>query len=100
MSIIYTIVGLLVVAAISISVIAWSFHSIIEDMKERKRNAYSEWAHGVCASINRWCDYEFPQVGYTVREISKSISHGWSFDPDHFRECLRNKAWEKPNDGE
>lgn len=95
MEIIYTSVGLLFVTAISLAVIAMSVGAIFGAIHERKNVAYSDWARNVCGSIDRWCDHEFPQVGFMAREINNSIAHGWSFDVSSFRDKLRNKYYEK-----
>ena len=95
MSIIYTMVGLLFIIAISLWAIAWCCFSLANLQEERKNNAYSQWAKNVCHDLDRWCDYEFPQVGFVAREINNAISSGWSFDVSRFRDQLRNKEYEK-----
>ena len=95
MSIIYTIVGLLFITAVSLIAITWCCFSLANLQEERKNNAYSNWAQNVCGDLIRWCGYEFPQVEFTAREISKAIAHGWSFDVSRFRDQLRNKEYEK-----
>lgn len=91
----YTIVGLFFIFSVSLVMTGWAIAYIIFQIKHRKEIAYSEWAKGVCSNIDRWCNYEFPIAGFMAREISNSISSGWSFDPDQFREKIRNKVWEK-----
>lgn len=89
MNIIYTIVGCLFITAVSITAITMCIHYLFHLWQERKCNAWETWAKNVCSEIERWCDYEYPQVGFTMKELNKSISSGWSFSADQFREQLR-----------
>jgi len=95
MEIVYAIVGCLFVVAVSLAIIAWSVNSIINAIKYRKQNIYSDWAKGVCGGIDRWNRSEFPIVAFTARQISNSISSGWSWDDSSFRDKLRRKEYEK-----
>lgn len=97
MQIAYSIVGMFTVASFGILFIVLAFHKLCEAIQHLRENRYSEWAKNVCRGIDRWCDYEFPQVGFTARYFSKSVSSGWSFNEDSFREALRRGEW-KPKE--
>ena len=90
---IYLTVGLLFMFGFSLVILAYGVGLFCDAIRRKKENRYEKWAKNVCSGIDRWCDYEFPQVGFTVREISKSISSGWSFDESSFREKLRRGEW-------
>ena len=93
MELAYNLVGMFFVFSFGCLMAAGAFHKVCEGIQTIEHNKYSTWAKGVCSGIDRWCDYEFPQVGFTVREISNSISNGWSFDQSQFREKLRRGDW-------
>jgi hypothetical protein len=87
---IYTIVGLLFVSAVSMIAIYFSVNAIIEVIKNRKTNVYEEVNKGNLYEIERWCDYDFPQVGFVCRELLRSIEGGWiRINADELREKLR-----------
>lgn len=87
----YIIVGLLFIFAISLLIITFCITHLVNLWKQRKDQAYSEWATGVCSQVERWCSYEYPQVGYSFNKLSNCIANHWSFDADNFREDLRRK---------
>ena len=93
MNFLYQIVGMVFVVGVGLVLISLGVGLICNAIRRARENRYELWAKNVCSQIDRWCDYEFPQVGYTMRELSKCISSGWSYSPETFRENLRNGYW-------
>lgn len=90
---VYTIVGLAFVAALSLIAIAIAVASIISSIRYRRRlesNLRNELLSN-CAEIDRWCDYEFPQIGFFVRELSECLRKGYKMDANTMREKLREQ---------
>lgn len=90
--IIYTIVGVLFVTTLSIAGIAMAINFIIETIKERKCLQFEGYMKANLHEIERYCDYEFRQVGFLCRTLLEAIENGWrGINANDFREKLREK---------
>lgn len=88
---IYTIIGMTFVFAVSITVITICLCVLFHLWRIRKETHCEELVSGICHQIDRWCDYEFPQAGFTARSIRESIYAKRMLDADGFRDELRNQ---------
>lgn len=96
MEIVFMWIGILVVVTILLVISGFSVNWIIERLHDRKYNALeSNWKISM-ADIERYCDYEFPQIGFMAHEIIDALSRGCNLSGDNFREKLRAKFRPKP----
>ena len=94
MAIIFMIIGILFVVTVLLVISAFAISTITESIKRRKdSNLRSRWI-SYMGQVNRYCDYEFRQIGLMAREIIKALHDDTEFDADIFREFLRTKEKE------
>jgi len=93
--IVYRIVGVVFVVAISLGISAISINWVVVTLQSRRDSVFESYMRRTCSELDRWCSHEFPQVGFVAREIIVGITHGWSFDVALTRDKLRAKAYEE-----
>lgn len=93
MQIVYTIVGLLFVLALSLLIIRFAIEGIVEIFKHSSYNERVSRLRGRLYNHIRWSGYEFPIIEYAFEEAAKSLDYqSTAFnDSSAFRETLRKR---------
>lgn len=90
----FMIIGVLFTAAISMCFISLSICALIDKIKYRKEIALkNRWIYHL-SEIDRYCDYEFRQIGLMAREMKQAFINNTGFNVENFRELLREKEKE------
>ena len=84
-------VGLLFVVIVSLVVSTICIGFIRTVWHDRKYNSLEGSWKTSMVDVLRWCDYEYPQIGFMATEITKNLFAGTTIQASVFREELRKK---------